>query len=96
MARFNARNLEVDERYYGTDGNPILTKNKGVARQVQLYDKRDDMVYQLYFGLDGAPIWSKLAKGYGLRVRYDALGTPLRGDEITNAQDVATLARSVD
>ena len=94
VATFNARNLRVDERYYGTDGKPVLSRNKGVARQVQLYDRRDDMVYQLYFGTDGKPIKIKRA-GYGLHVHYDAVGRPVSGDEMNDPAEVARLAASV-
>ncbi len=53
------------------------------------------MVYQLYFGLDGKPIWSKLVKGYGIHVRYDATGKPLVGDEMTDAAQVTALAATI-
>ena len=88
-ARFNARGNQVEQTYFGIDGQPALGPN-ALAGWASKFDVRGNRVETTYFGIDGQPALRK--EGYARIVSdydeknlptktlyFDAAGKPVTG-----------------
>jgi YD repeat-containing protein len=72
--RYDARGNKIGEAYFGTDDQPILRADWGVARIINGYDDHDNLINVTFFGTDGQPVLHKEMGAAAWTYRYDQRG----------------------
>ena len=61
MERVNdALGQPIEERFYGTEGQPVATLDGGYHQRINKYDKVGNLVEQSYFDVEGKPIEDRI------------------------------------